>query len=53
MNHELPSLQDVRSPYEVAEVTFAEPPRDSYDAAALGVECAWPAAEREVLLARS
>jgi hypothetical protein len=50
MNHELPSLQDLRSPYEA---THAEPPRESYDAAALGVDCAWPIAELEVLLPRS
>lgn len=50
MNHELPSPQDRLSPYEV---TFAEPPRQGYDAAELGVECAWPVAEREVLLTLS
>ena len=38
---------------EPYEAIAAAPPRDSYDAAALGVECAWPVAEREALLALS
>lgn len=44
--------QPVKAQERYGGIAFA-PPRDGYDAAALGVECAWPVAERETLLALS
>lgn len=45
-------IQPVKAQEPYAGIA-AEPVRESYDAAALGVECAWPVAEREALLALS
>ena len=42
-------LADAQEPYEAT----AQHAQERYDEAALGVECAWPAAEREALLTLS
>lgn len=42
-------LADAQEPGEVT----AQHAQERYDEAALGVECAWPAAEREALLTLS
>lgn len=49
MNSEHLEFAEAREPVEATEQHASE----CYDEAALGVECAWPAAEREVLLTLS